>query len=323
MKRYILMSLIALLGACAGKTETPLSTLAAAPSFAPATLIAEPPNPLPTVALPEPMPIAMLEIPPSKPKPADKKPPTVRVDTANRTALREPSSDGYRRAVQIYPYAEGALYRLYAAPERVTDIMLQPGEQVTSVAAGDTVRWTVGDTTSGSGGERRTHILVKPFAPGLSTNLVITTDRRAYHLAMESTASSAMTAIRWTYPQDELIALQRASAEAARTAPVSTGIEIDDLSFAYGIEGDTPSWRPLRVFDDGRQVFIEFAEGLGSGEAPPLFVLGDKGDAQLVNYRVRGRFYIVDRLFEAAELRLGEREQQVVRIVKHGSRGRP
>src|SRR3546814_7328427 len=85
-------------------------------------------------------------------------------------------------AVQVYPYSEGALFRLFAAPERVSDIALQPGETLTSVAAGDTVRWTVGDTASGSGETKRTHLLVKPFAPGLSTNLVITTDRRVYHV---------------------------------------------------------------------------------------------------------------------------------------------
>ncbi len=90
--------------------------------------------------------------------------------------------------------SEGALFRLFAAPERVSDIALQPGETLTSVAAGDTVRWTVGDTTSGSGETKRTHLLVKPFAAGLSTNLVITTDRRVYHVQLTSTASTAMTA---------------------------------------------------------------------------------------------------------------------------------
>jgi type IV secretion system protein VirB9 len=303
--------------------DAPISTPVAAASFAPATRIAEPVKPMPAVATPAPMPVAMLDIPRATPKPADNRPPTVRVDTANRAALREPAGHGYRGAVQIYPYAEGALYRLYAAPERVTDIMLEPGESVTSVAAGDTVRWTVGDTVSGSGTERRTHILVKPFAAGLATNLVITTDRRAYHLALQSTATTAMAAIRWTYPHDELIALQRAAAETERTAPLASGLAIDNLNFAYRVEGDNPSWRPLRAFDDGRQVFIEFAASIATGEAPPLFVLGAKGDAQLVNYRVRGRYYIVDRLFEAAELRLGEREQQVVRIVKAPARRRP
>lgn len=65
---------------------------------------------------------------------------TAPVAAANRAALREPVRAGYVNAVQVYPYAEGVLYRLYAAPERVTDIVLQPGETVTAVAAGDTAR---------------------------------------------------------------------------------------------------------------------------------------------------------------------------------------
>lgn len=237
---------------------------------------------------------------------------------ANKAALREPVKSGFLNAVQVYPYSEGALFRLYAAPERVSDIALQPGETLTSVAAGDTVRWTVGDTTSGSGEGRRTHILVKPFAPGLSTNLVITTDRRVYHVQMTSTASTAMTSIRWTYPQDELreSARHRAEAEAAR--PVSTGIAIEQLQFNYRISGDTPAWRPLRAFDDGRQTWIEFPADLGAGDAPPLFVLGDKGEAELVNYRLVGRYYVVDRLFAAAELRLGAKKQKIVRITRVG-----
>ena len=236
------------------------------------------------------------------------------VAAANRTALREPSRAGYVNAVQIYPYSAGALYRLYAAPERVTDIALQPGESVTAVAAGDTVRWTIGDTTSGSGEARRTHILVKPFSAGLKTNLVITTDRRAYHLQLESTARTAMAAISWTYPEDELIALRRATAAAVAAVPVASGLAVEKLSFGYRISGDDPAWRPVRAFDDGQQTFIEFPPSVAQGEAPPLFLIGADGDAQLVNYRMAGRFYVIDRLFARAELRLGEKRQQVVRI---------
>lgn len=321
MMRTLLPLCLLTLGACAGQVEPPASLPTALQDYRAAARAPEPPAPVKVVEVPMPATIMGIELPAvEEAAVVDKLPPRARVNAANRKALREPSGNGYRNAVQIYPYADGTLYRLYAAPERVSDIMLQPGEAVTSVAAGDTARWTVGDTTSGSGAERRVHILVKPFAPGLSTNLVITTDRRAYHLALESTASTAMTAIRWTYPQDELIALQRASAEAARTAPVASGLSIEDLNFAYRIEGDEPSWRPVRVFDDGRQVFIEFAESIATDDAPPLFVLGAKGDSQLVNYRMRGRYYIVDRLFEAAELRLGERDQQIVRIIKRNRR---
>lgn len=222
--------------------------------------------------------------------------------------------------MQVYPYDDGALFRLFAAPGRVSDIALQPGETLTSVAAGDTVRWTVGDTTSGSGETRRTHLLVKPFAAGLSTNLVITTDRRVYHVQLTSTASTAMTAIRWIYPQDELAALARQRVEAEAARPVSAAIDMTQLNFDYRITGDAPVWRPLRAFDDGRQTWIEFPATITTGEAPPLFVLGEKGEAELVNYRVTGRFYVVDRLFGAAELRLGAKEQKIVRVVRGGER---
>jgi P-type conjugative transfer protein TrbG len=244
--------------------------------------------------------------------------PTARVSAANRAALREPSSAGYLHAVQVYPYSEGVLYRLYAAPERVTDIALQPGETVTSVAAGDTVRWTVGDTTSGSGESLRTHILVKPFSAGLRTNLVITTSRRAYHLALESTPTTAMAAISWTYPQDELIALRREQQAAAQ--PVARSLAVESLNFNYAISGDRPAWRPVRAFDDGRQTFIEFSPSIAVGEAPPLFVIGEDREASLVNYRVAGRYYVVDRLFGAAELRLGGKRQQIVRIERTAER---
>jgi P-type conjugative transfer protein TrbG len=239
---------------------------------------------------------------------------TARVDAANKAATREPSSAGFVNAVQVYPYSEGVLYRLYAAPERVTDIALQPGEAIVSVAAGDTVRWTVGDTTSGSGDTKRVHILVKPFAAGLKTNIVITTDRRTYHLALESTASSAMAALSWSYPQDELVAIRRAAAEAKAATPIASGLSVESLNFGYAISGDKPAWRPLRAFDDGRQTYIEFSPSIAVGEAPPLFVIGDDDEAQLVNYRVAGRYYIVGRLFGAAELRLGGKKQQIVRI---------
>lgn len=249
-------------------------------------------------------------------------PPADNVDAANRAALREPGSHNYLNAVQVYPYSAGALYRVFAAPERVTDIMLEPGETLIAVAAGDTVRWTVGDTASGAGETRRTHILVKPLAPGLSTNVVITTDRRAYHLLLSSTAASAMTALSWTYPEDALLALRRTEAAAAARTPVATGLAPEDLSFGYTISGDSPVWRPQQVFDDGRQTFIAFAPAIAVSEAPPLFVLDAKGSAMLVNYRMAGRYYIVDRLFDVAELRLGEKPQTIVRIARGGQTGK-
>lgn len=236
------------------------------------------------------------------------------VRSATRSATFEPNANGFIGGAQVYPFSEGTIFTGYAAPGMVTDIMLQAGENLVAVASGDTARWVIGDTTSGAGEGRQTHVLVKPFAVGLLTNLVITTDRRAYHIRLVSTSATALSSMRWTYPQDELLALRRQAEAAQAAAPVATGIAIDNLHFNYAISGDRPAWRPLRAFDDGSKTYIEFPVSLATGDAPPLFAIGADGKAELVNYRLRDRFYIVDRIFDEAELRLGLKKSQVVRI---------
>jgi type IV secretion system protein VirB9 len=291
-----------------------------------AVLAPDPPKPVEIVQLPQPLPLPgqLKPIPGARTAPAEAADPRVRVDQANGAARVQPTRAGYINAVQVYPFSDGALYQLYAAPGEITDIALEAGEQLVGtgpVAAGDTVRWIIGDTESGSGATKRVHILVKPTRPDLVTNLVINTDRRTYHLELRSAEKTYMASVSWAYPQDQLIALRRQNAAANEAAPIASGVDIGALNFRYRIEGDDPAWRPLRAFDDGRQVFIEFPSGIGQGEMPPLWVIGAEGGAELVNYRVRGNHMIVDRLFAAAELRLGGEHQQKVRIVR--TDGRP
>ena len=290
-------------------------------SFHAAHQAPEEPKPVQIVEMVKPLPLPgqLKPIPKEKSsKMAAALPPQQAVRKGTHAATIEPTVEGYVNAVQVYPYTDGALYRVYTAPDQVTDIALQAGEKLISVSAGDTVRWVVGDTTSGQGEGEQARVLVKPIRPLLKTNLVISTDRRSYHLELESTDGTYMAAISWTYPSDDLAALKkrndRATAREDRT--IQQGLKVDDLNFAYRIDGDAPVWRPTRVFDDGRQVFIQMPADLGRHEAPPLFVLGPQGDAELVNYRLKGRYYVVDRLFEVAELRLGKRRQEVVRITR-------
>ena len=238
------------------------------------------------------------------------------IDEANRSAAVEPDATSFINAIQIYPYTIGALYQVYTAPEQVTDIALQPGEELMSVSAGDTVRWVLGDTVSGSGDASQTHILVKPIASGLKTNLIITTSKRTYHIEMTSFRETYMAAVSWRYPHEELVTARGAATrrQAQGRTVIDRGLNLDRINFRYEIKGDDPHWRPLRAFDDGRKVYIQFPSRLDQGEAPPLFVVGRNGDSQLVNYRINGSYYIVDRLFAVAELRLGEDDQEVVRI---------
>lgn len=238
------------------------------------------------------------------------------------STLHEPTEDGYVEAVQLYPYADGARYRLFTAPGQVSDVILEPGESVVSLAAGDTARWVIGDTSSGSGASRRAHVLVKPLTAGLSTNLIVATDRRVYRLQLTSRSKDAMVAVRWNYPANSFIRSGPFRDRHAADASVSRGVDVASLHFDYRISGDKPKWRPLRAFDDGRQSWIEFPPSIASGEAPPLFLINEEGEAALVNYRMDGRFYVVDRIFDVAELRLGGRKQDIVQITRLASKKR-
>ncbi|WP_165435255.1 P-type conjugative transfer protein TrbG [Bradyrhizobium sp. Leo121] len=243
--------------------------------------------------------------------------PVSRVETANSAARVEPRKRGYFNAAQIYAYSPGALYQIYAAPGQITDIALEEGEQLTGsgpIAAGDTVRWVVGDTESGSGDTRRVHILVKPTRASIETNLVVNTDRRTYLIELRSRERPYMPSVAWYYPET--------IRERSRSATLKPILPDPGQRIArYAIEGDTPPWRPIAAYDDGRKVYIEFPAGIVQGELPPLFVIGPDGKTELVNYRAYGNVLIVDRLFAAAELRLGGEHQQKVRIVR--TDGRP
>ena len=320
----VLLVCVSALGGCAQQFTPPEINYDDA---APAKLTADSPRPVRIVELPKPLPLPGQ----LKPLPGGKEPPQaanpeVRVDRANAAARVQPVRDGFINAVQVYPYSPGALYQAYTAPGEITDIALQDGEQLVGsgpVAAGDTVRWIVGDTESGAGPTRRIHILVKPTRPDLMSNLVINTDRRTYLLELRSTEKTYMASVSWQYPEDQLIALRRQNAVAEAATPIATGLDLASLNFRYAIEGDNPPWRPLRAFDDGHKVYIEFSSGIRQGEIPPLFAVGPAGGSELVNYRVRGNYYIVDRLFAAAELRLGDKHsERRVRIVRTDGRPR-
>lgn len=294
---------------------------------APAVIAVDPPAPVTIVELPRPLPLPgqMKPVETSRrtPEPTD---PATRVNQANAAARIQPVRDGFINAMQVYPFTGGALYQVYTAIGQITDIALQPGELLVGagpVAAGDTVRWIIGDTESGAGTTRQVHILVKPSRADLMTNLVINTNLRTYHMELRSTERTYMASVSWQYPQDQLIALRRQNTEAQATRPIATGVDLANINFRYTIEGDRAPWRPLRAYDDGRQVFIEFPRGIAQGEMPPLFIVGPEGNtSELVNYRVRGNHMIVDRLFAAAELRFGNGDsQRRIRIVR--TDGRP
>lgn len=228
---------------------------------------------------------------------------------ANGAARQSPTQSAFEQARQVYDYRAGALYEVYTSPNYVTTVLLEPGETLNTIAAGDTSRWMVTQADAEEEIEGRTVVLIKPQAANLRTNVVLITDRRTYLVEAISQSGSTYSAqVAWTYPEEPRL-------EGA--AP------IDDINLNYRIRtvrGRAPIWAPTRVFDDGRRTWIEFAPDVVASDLPPLFVVTGEG-AELVNYRVLqgplGQRYMVDRVFDVAELRLGTRNPIVVRLERN------
>jgi type IV secretion system protein VirB9 len=234
---------------------------------------------------------------------------------ANRAARETSTSQGFVGGVQVFAYDPGRVYEVWTAPLRVTTLTLSPGETVVSKAAGDTVRWQIGETTSGEGPNQRAHVMIKPLRVGLETNLVLSTSQRVYLIELKSgSAESFNAAVSW----DLGAVLPPSVAAATEPKPEPLVAPAGPLDAHYRIEarGRRPIWAPTSVMTDGVHTFLSFAPQLASTESPALFSVAPGGEAQLVNYRQQGGLWVVDRVLDQAELRLGDRHPQIVRIIR-------
>jgi len=250
---------------------------------------------------------------------------TIAPDPLERKAVKELVEDNtqnVRDAISkngavVYTYIPNQLFRVYCQEERLVDIQLQPGEELIYIGGGDTVRWVVDKEISGSGAAKQWHVYVKPLKAGLMTNFVINTDKHTYHLELIATTWYTPV-ISWVYPQEEKIALLRQKAEEKKREEESIVLgngTLESLNFGYIITAKSKrySWKPKMVFDDGLKTYIQMPVEMRSSEAPALFIKEGK-ELVLVNYRVKNNYYIVDRLFNEAELRCGPK--QVIYIKK-------
>ncbi len=319
MRITLLLAVVLPFVACASRQPMP--------PYVRAQPLQDQPRATAVVEIPKPMPLPgqMRRIPVPKAhatKPGEKPAPWDVIDDANRKAATGPESEAYFNAIMTYDFAEGALYQVYTAPLRLTSIQLQPGEKIVGKpAAGDTIRWVMGvGRSGGADGGQQQHLYVKPTRPGLNTTIVVNTDRRTYYLELHSFEETYMAAVAWRYPHDELEQLETSAAhdEAITKATTATNINLEAINFSYrvSVEKGKPVWSPVQVFDDGRKTFIRFPAAMLTREAPALFVLSSTNETQLVNYRVKNDYYIVDRLVERIELRVGQKDQEIVRITR-------
>lgn len=235
--------------------------------------------------------------------------------------------------VLLFPYGQ---YEptVICKPQQICDIQFEAGENIIDAVMGDTSRWVVKGVVSGVGKNSVKHIVLKPQYPELSTNMIVTTDKgRTYNLKLVSSEKNYISAVSWYYPQDMSTKLMgdlssnQSSLNQSNDSPYSSnsnagvinqgltstangtqvkGIQTDDdsmplldLDFRYKISGDKKVWKPVRVFNDSVHTFIEVNPKALNTSSPVFMVLDQKsGNYEMVNYRQKGNYYIVDQIFE-------------------------
>ncbi len=225
----------------------------------------------------------------------------------------------------VYSYGAG-LPTVVCAPLRVCMVELQAGERLVGEPhIGDSVRWNIAPALFGKGETSTTVIVIKPQETGLDTNLLLTTDRRAYYMRLVSKAEDYIARVAFAYPDDEasdqrwkehLAKQEQVRVEASRIAELAPNA-VESMNFDYSIKGDNDVIRPMQVFDDGQKTYIRMNPNTQHREAPVLVVIGSDGKAEMINYRVKGDMYIADRLFDHARLVLGsDKKAKKVEIIR-------
>lgn len=249
-------------------------------------------------------------------------PTMVVVNTPQKTvieSIRDAYQDGLgdvgaNGAEAGFSYAPSQIFTVWCKVGYLTDIRLQPGEELQYIGGGDTVRWLVDKAASGNGATRQWHVYIKPLRGSIETNIIINTDRRAYQLYAKTDGAGYNPMVAWVYPQDQLEAINKelgknAIASASRLAQNNRGqVSPESLNFDYRVSAaaGAENWTPISVYDDGQKTYLKMSAAMTYDEAPALFVKDGRNGMMIVNFRLRKGVFIVDRLFNEAELRNGK-----------------
>jgi type IV secretion system protein VirB9 len=248
------------------------------------------------------------------------------VSASNAEGIMQPQD--YEKAVIVYDYHRDFVYQVYCQPLRITDITLQPGEQIVDLPfISDSERWMVGAGFHLEASVPVQHVYIKPTSPSLKASLIINTNYRVYHLILMSYSDIHMPVVRFRYWENTLP--QNFSAPAAGAGPsgsfiasggTDSSIYTDPryVSFNYRIRYGTkkPLWLPTVVYDDGQKTYISFPENVLQTEMPAVF----ENRSDIVNYRVSRNVMIIDKLVKKISVKLSR--HTVVIEKKRGANGK-
>lgn len=205
-------------------------------------------------------------------------------------------------STMVFSYAPNQLYKVYCRVGYLTDLAFKSGEKITFVGGGDTSAWMI-DTAEIDGNP---HLYIKPIQENSTTNLIVNTTKHSYQI-IANAGDWYNPMVRWSYSSEEQLASKLQAKADEKIYSGSFDVSSPErLNFSYEIKGDR-EWKPSMVFDDGKKTYIKFDRM--SNKIPILFIKEEnRKEVSLVNYKVKDNYFIVDKVFKEAQLRVNDKE---------------
>ena len=209
-------------------------------------------------------------------------------------------------------------------PLHLCVVQLERGEKINNIDLGDSSNWLVGTSLIGSASDGSYAVTVKPKRFDISTDMIVYTNKRTYNIGLVSEKGSITRVLRFYYPQETLdnavAKYKQDDTMQQQVVSDTTKMNVNNIHFNYQLSGDNPIWKPTRVFDDGHKTFIAMPSISSEMDLPVLYLLR-QGHMQLVNYRYKAPYYIVDGIFREGFLISGKGSSQVKVAIRNRNFG--
>lgn len=228
------------------------------------------------------------------------------VKESNKAATVEPEKFIY--GTMYFDYDPDQEFTIFTQPYRITDLWLEPGEQVIEMPMlSEEKVWEIGAGVSRVNGLDTQHFFFKPAYSGLITSFILMTDKRTYHIVLKSFKDCYMSQVKFEYPNTMPFKLSGMNTDVNKMTTEKLKVDPRFLSFDYKMTYSAfkkPYWLPTKVYDDGEKTYIEMNRTVLHMTSPVLM----NHRNERINYWTDDNLIVINELIEKVTLRLGKQK---------------
>ena len=212
-----------------------------------------------------------------------------------------PQSEPIDPRIRVLEYDANSIVSLRGHLGYQMLIEFDPNERIENVAIGDSISWQVTPNRAA------TMLFLKPISTDAATNMTVVTSLRRYSFELRASEArgpsdpNIIYTLRFHYPDAS------DSEPAPQPEPQPRNIEPQALNLDYSTRG-TDRFGDVRVFDDGQQTYFLIQP---NAETPAVFLIGQDGEEELVNFQTRPPYIVVSHVAERYVLRSGRHRLRI------------